>query len=124
MVKPVSYTHLDVYKRQAPTPIAMLVPTILKLLSFEKSSLDKMEIPEEVITPNNASVAPPSTHLGTAVNTAEIFGKIPARMIIMPAAATTDLLLTFVSPIRLTFSLNMVDGTELNIPVTLSLIHI
>lgn len=76
----------------APTPIAMLVPTILKLLSFEKSSLDKMEIPEEVITPNNASVAPPSTHLGTAVNTAEIFGKIPARMIIMPAAATTDLL--------------------------------
>ena len=43
----------------APTPIAMLVPTILKLLSFEKSSLDKMEIPEEVITPNNASVAPP-----------------------------------------------------------------
>ena len=64
----------------APTPIAMLVPTILKLLSFEKSSLDKMEIPEEVITPNNASVAPPSTHLGTAVNTAEIFGKIPARV--------------------------------------------
>ena len=78
-----------------------------------------MEIPEEVITPNNASVAPPGTDLGTAVNTAEIFGKIPARMIIMPAAATTDLLLTFVSPIRLTFSLNMVDGTELNIPVTI-----
>lgn len=76
-----------------------------------------MEIPDEVITPNKARVAPPSTHLGTAVNTAEIFGKIPASMIMIPAVVMTERLFIFVKPIKLTFSLNMVDGTELNAPV-------
>ena len=103
----------------APTPIAILVPIILKLLFAPKSNLDKIDIPDEVITPNKASVAPPNTHFGTAVITAEIFGKIPAMITIIPAATITERLFTFVRSIRLTFSLNIVDGTELNAPVTI-----
>ena len=44
--------------------MAILVPTIVKLLFSKKFSLDSMEMPEEVMTPNRARVAPPSCRRG------------------------------------------------------------
>ena len=97
--------------------MAILVPTIVKLLFSKKFSLDSMEMPDEVMTPNRARVAPPRTAFGTTVITADTLGNMPRRSIITPAVAITERLFIFVRSIRLTFSLNMVEGTELKAPV-------
>src|SRR5699024_2473707 len=75
----------------APTPKAILVPTIIELALSLKSTDESMDIPAAVIVPNNPKVAPPITGFGMAAIKAHNLGDKLIPRIIKPAVIIVDL---------------------------------
>ncbi len=87
---------------------AMLVVTMIRLRWSVKSTLPRVWMPTTATVANRVSAAPPSTGLGIDDTMAATFGRKPSRIMMTPAAATTQRLLTPVSRTRPTFSENAV----------------
>ena len=95
---------------EIPTPRATESPTIdvfLKSIFSVKISL----IPVIAIEANTDIVAPPSTHNGIVVRSAENLGISPAIRIIIPASPRTALFITFVVVTIPTFCENVAVGS-------------
>ena len=85
-----------------------LVATITTLRWSWKSTLARVWKPTTATVANIARAAPPSTGCGMPATIAPAFGTSPSRIMITPAAATTQRLLTRVSRTRPTFSAKQV----------------
>jgi hypothetical protein len=86
----------------------MLTATMMTLRSSWKSTLDSVWIPITPTVANRTSAAPPSTGRGTAATIAPILGRSPKTIMIAPATATTQRLLTRVRRTSPTFSAKQV----------------
>ena len=85
-----------------------LVPTITTLRWSLKSTRDRVWMPTTATVANMASAAPPSTGRGMLATMAPALGIRPITIMITPAVATTQRLLTRVSRTSPTFSAKQV----------------
>ena len=95
---------------ERPTPRATARPTIEEFLK----SIFSVKIsftPVIAIDANTDIVAPPSTHNGIVVRSAENLGIRPATSITTPASPRTTLLITFVVVTIPTFCEYVADGS-------------
>ena len=73
---------------EMPTPSAAESPTIVVFRAVSPSAAMSF-MPVMAMVENTAAVAPPSTHCGMVVSTAENFGMIPASSKNAPVSAKT-----------------------------------